>query len=583
MGKAKRIFLFAYFSLFIPNALALGSHSSSIWKSLLHRGRYFSTNPDFYLSKSYDELAELELSKRALKTDPSWKCHFPARAFFIHHYLNKERKELSFESCSKLASFIKRAPARQISLVYASEKMNSPESGLGHTLIKISNADTLNPIEHAFSFWTKVNDVDPLTLIVKAFVTGKKGFFTMSSFSEITDFYLQEEERDLWEYQLDLDPAEKELIHYHLYELKSVDFQYSFHGYNCSTFIKEIMKVGIEKLNIGGLWTTPKDLIFDLKNLNLIRNTVYHPSHASIILQINSDTDIERSALEKIKLYDFSKISFSKNSKSYLTFLLAHEYLSYQYSEGSLNFKQFKSKMSDLKKNSSMRLGEYDVEFSGVDPKESSSDGQVALNYHSDDNVNLWGLTLLPAGHFLFNQTQSTYENEYQLGSLQVLYNTTRKKIFVNRFNLIKIKSLQPVDRLIGGSSFALSIGYQSVLDRDFKWRRASRFLYGIGRTYRIHRDIDVYGLLNIEALKNRGLRILRDKVETGLILREVFNLKTILTANVYSSASSKRIYNAELIQAYNGKSFSIFAKASLDWQNSRRMNFFSLNTSYFF
>ena len=72
--------------------------------------------------------------------DPSAKCRFPARYIFLKSHL-KEKKlqnvEVSFKECKGFNTYLKKAPARDIQLVYAAQNILSSTSMMGHSFLKL--------------------------------------------------------------------------------------------------------------------------------------------------------------------------------------------------------------------------------------------------------------------------------------------------------------------------------------------------------------------------------------------------------------------------------------------------------------
>jgi hypothetical protein len=99
--------------------------------------------------------------------------------------------------------------------------------------------------------------------------------------------YSDLENRDLWEYQLDLRGEEIERVLAHAWELLPVQFDYFFFDENCSYHLLGLLQVARGDLELTAqfpLWALPVDTVRVLTGQpGLVRKIVYRPSTATII------------------------------------------------------------------------------------------------------------------------------------------------------------------------------------------------------------------------------------------------------------------------------------------------------------
>jgi len=201
---------------------------------ILDRGFLISADsfsPERELRKTLDFFSETSETQ----------CRFPARK----KYLERELK-VSFPEfpCPDFELFLEKAPADDISLIYTSENLASASSMMGHIMLKTSgvNEDGI-PVEHGVSFFTDLNTFNVPLLMWRAMVSGKKGFFRVTPFSEQRELYLEEEQRNIWEFHLSLDAEDKGFIQAYLWELRQTDLPYFFQKYNCATLTQLILSI----------------------------------------------------------------------------------------------------------------------------------------------------------------------------------------------------------------------------------------------------------------------------------------------------------------------------------------------------
>lgn len=273
----------------IKTAIEKNLHKSYIWKSLLQvtNNKLNIKDPNFILSGD-----DFSLENELIKTiqsffavpNESFKhpiCRFPARFFWIKSELGLNDSIFPDVRCPEFEEYLSRAPAQKIYLVFVSENVSQPSSMMGHVFLKLSGYDyKSNPVEHAVSFYTIIDTINIPLLIFKSTITGMNGFFSLLPYSEQVNRYLEVEDRNVWEYDLNLSEKNKILMYYHIWELKDLQMKYFFTGYNCATVIYNILSLSSENFlkNNKWLWITPKDVVKETYRNNLIVGTKLIPS-----------------------------------------------------------------------------------------------------------------------------------------------------------------------------------------------------------------------------------------------------------------------------------------------------------------
>ena len=210
----------------------------------------------------YDEL----LATLAAASDKKTVCRYPARYLWLSHQLPE--LTINLQSCAQLPN-----ANQKISLILVSSYLKNPASSFGHVLVKtgaatdkaektLSSEDLLND---TYNFGARIPENDNGVMYA---VKGLFGFYD-AGFSE-TEFFKQDavysknEQRDMWEYVLNLGAFETQLLNYHLYEAKSARFDYYFIKQNCGYRSGEILELisDIKTTDRIGAWYAP-DYVFD--------------------------------------------------------------------------------------------------------------------------------------------------------------------------------------------------------------------------------------------------------------------------------------------------------------------------------
>jgi hypothetical protein len=95
------------------------------------------------------------------------------------------------------------------------------------------------------------------------------------------------ENRDLWEYQLDLSPEEVDRVLMHAWELGPAYFQYFFFDENCAYHLLGLLQVAKPDLDLTSnfrWWAIPTDTVREItRQPGLVKKVVYRPSSATIV------------------------------------------------------------------------------------------------------------------------------------------------------------------------------------------------------------------------------------------------------------------------------------------------------------
>lgn len=257
---------------------SLAKHSQ--WQHLLFykNGKAEVISPDFYLTnpkprskRNFDPYAELIATIEQINNERV-VCKYPARYLWLNHHLPELNVDL--KDCSKLPD-----ANQEISLILVSSYLKNPASSFGHVLVKtntsIDNINNTNSdvrelssedlLNNSYNFGARIPENENGAMYA---LKGLFGFYD-AGFSE-TEFFKQDavysknEQRDMWEYVLNLDAFETQLLNYHLYEAKSARFDYYFIKQNCGYRSGEILELisDIKTTERVGPWYAP-DYVFD--------------------------------------------------------------------------------------------------------------------------------------------------------------------------------------------------------------------------------------------------------------------------------------------------------------------------------
>lgn len=266
------------------NALA----SSPTWHKLLlldKKGKPTTADPKFFLAQG-EPHAEMSAIIRAIQAnDDQTLCAFPARASFVAQGLGLA---LDDEHCRAFHAWAKTHDARALSLVFAEEHPNSLGSAFAHVMIKADTAESLasGRDEDAFAInYTVAREKgdSEAQASVKSMIGQYAGVMEFYDYAQKRDVYLNDDERDIWEYRLDLNEGEVAQIMRHIWETKDLKRPYFFTNDNCATEILRLIDVakGTALRQSAGKIVIPSEIARLLNDSGLIASTRFLPSKSS--------------------------------------------------------------------------------------------------------------------------------------------------------------------------------------------------------------------------------------------------------------------------------------------------------------
>lgn len=518
------------------------------WRALLHADR---TRPQihdrgFVLSGDrFSFESELRQTIQFLYGgDPQNVCRFPARYLWIQRQL--DAPSLPLAQCSGLMEFLNKAPADRLDLVFASENLAQPSSMMGHLFLKLSgkNAEGAN-VDHAVTFFTDAATINIPKLLFDSVVTGKEGFFALSPFRDQLDTYVNVERRGLWQYTLHLDEFHRRLIQYHLWELKQTEFRYFFQSYNCATLVSYVVALGSSAVLDGSdPWLTPLDVVKRVHRAGLVETSTVMPPSAWLVRMLDAEmsaSDIDQIKAEVSALRPTNIVPAGGDTAgAYQAAELAiayNQYLIDEAPQGSADRRGYAMTLRSSQRASFPGLSLEAERFKN--PLSTPQDSQVSAGVSVSDGKAYARFTFLPVSHALIDDNASYLsENELKLFELSLLRSLDGQRIKLDHLDIYSIGSYLPLDPMVGGTSAKFKVGVEQKIGKGFVPEQTFFVEGGVGRTRRVTRDLDVYGLIGVGALMRGGVGVYASP-EVGAVIREVFDMKSVVSvARVWRSLS---------------------------------------------
>lgn len=270
-----------------PRWIALGHYEYKAlrgWHSYVDDSRFFLA-----ADGRYNPERELAATLQALYAPASLgdrhaQCVFPARTRWLRDTLGLT--DLPSVRCLEFQRWYGDIAPHSAVLVFPAAYLNSPSSMFGHTLLRIDQADTRADqtalLSYAINFGAYVEGSDNSMLYAwKGLAGGYPGLFSLVPYQQKLAEYRSLENRDLWEYQLNLNPEETGRLVEHVWELQQIRFDYYFFDENCSYRLLELLQVARPSLRLTEqfpLAAIPTDTVKAVKAAGLVSQTDYRPS-----------------------------------------------------------------------------------------------------------------------------------------------------------------------------------------------------------------------------------------------------------------------------------------------------------------
>jgi hypothetical protein len=168
---------------------------------------------------------------------------FPARTRWLKAQLNCDLPP----DCQNSSTWYKDVDPHSAVLIFPAAYLNSPSSMFGHTLLRIDQADVQRQ-HHAAQLRDQLRRLhrrldNSILYAWKGLMGGYPGLFALVPYQEKLSEYRSLENRDLWEYRLNLTQEETGRMVEHVWELKQIQFDYFFFDENCSYRLLELLQV----------------------------------------------------------------------------------------------------------------------------------------------------------------------------------------------------------------------------------------------------------------------------------------------------------------------------------------------------
>lgn len=447
------------------------------------------------------------------------QCQFVARTAWLSEKLQIDKNQFPAVHCDKYLEWRQLTQADSVTMIFPAYHLNSPSSMFGHTLLRLDNSSDTHTewLSFAVNFGANINNDDnSLIYAYRGLAGGYPGSFITEPYFKKIQEYNRIEHRDIWEYKLNLTPAETEKMITHLWELKTINFDYYFFDENCSYRLLELLEVArpdIELTNEFVVSAIPVDTVRAIENAQLIKSISYRPAQATEIQFLLKKTSAQSRVIVKqlsedintIESEIFSKLPVNEQKK---IVDLAYRYLRYQNTKNTrdpaiakrsyLLLQKLSSYPEEIEDNTAIPIP------SPPEKGHKSKRMTVGAGKRLDNKYAEFGLKM--AFHDLEDNINGFLQGaQINIGNLKIrAEETTGLRLY--QLDLVDIFSLTPRNDFFKPLSWKVYSGFERQLTKN-KDQLSYHITGGAGGTWQALKDHQVYALAIFRLEINKQLK----------------------------------------------------------------------------
>ena len=472
------------------------------WHRLLHfkNGESEIDDKRFFFAKDgkINPKAELKASIKKLISDKSddensTLCRYPSRSNWILEQIPELKKKIKIPQCKALKKELKELGAKHVTLILASAHINSPASAFGHTFLRIDNNPNTPLLSYAVNYTAQTTKDNGFVYAYQGLFGGYKGRYSIDPYYKKLKEYSDLEQRDIWEYTLDLTQEQIDRMVLHIFEIRHFYADYFFLAENCSYNLLWLIEVATKKSNLTNQFNfkaIPIDTLRAVVNKKLVKKTLYRPSKRKKILALSEAIQNNSKALDFAQSndYNFSKIENLTKEDKIASLELATALLKIRRSENKISKKEYLPKFLKILRYRS-RLGKVDKKDipTPSSPKDGHLSSKASLSYMTDKIVKVRAKV---SYHDIYDNDNGYISGAY-ISFLNTAIEYKDNNIFLEEIDFLNIKSYAIQDAIFKPISWQVAVGAKRI----FKNELNSYITAGAGVT--LGRD-NLYGFATI-------------------------------------------------------------------------------------
>ena len=410
---------------------------------------------------------------------PPARCRFPARYEWLKETLPIDTSRLPTPSCPELDNVLFQVNPRSVAMIFASAHMNAPASMFGHTFLRMDSAYESPLLSYAVNYAATINRKDGgIAYAFKGLFGYYPGYYSILPYYEKVREYGSMEQRDLWEYSLNLTEREVRRMSLHVLEMRDIYSDYYFLDENCSydlLFLLEAARPSAKLTDRNqGFFVTPIDTLRSVLAERMIDNTVFRPSTARQIRHKAAEAGEAEARLAKSLAAGgeapsvVSEGTLPVRDKARVLDL-ASDVTQYRYLRGEIPKDAYQKRFLEIltaRSEAGEPSSEYRPLLVPTPPESGHLTSRATLSGGVRDGDSFLEVAYRPAYHSLDDPAEGFNEgSQIVFSEAAVRWYPEDGKIRLQKWDLIDIVSISPRDTLFRPVSWKVQTGFAT---RDF-------------------------------------------------------------------------------------------------------------------
>jgi hypothetical protein len=465
------------------------------WHLLLHYvtnllGEVTSEEDDaaFFMSPrgKHDPQAELDAtiaeffsSNSVGRSNQPAQCAFIARYHWLKERLRFDDDRLVPLSCDRFVRWRAELNPQGVSLIFPAAFMNNPASMFGHTFLRIDQkgqTEQTRVLAYTIDYAADVPPDAGLEYAFKGLFGGYKGFFSAPPYYVKVRAYRDIENRDMWEYQLNLTASQIDRLLMHAWEMGNAYFDYFFFKENCSYHILSLLEYANPDLHLRDrfhLWTIPAETVRAITDYpGLVGVATYRPSRSTIIkrkrmLLAPEERTLSRRIMNAPELTSDASFVALPIDRRALVLDIVSDYLRYKGESDDSEVTVYKERNRlVLTERSKLLVPSEEVEILPYtkQPDKGHRTSRITVGGGWRNNDTFEEGSFRAVYHDLLDPEEGyTPDAQIEIAGIAVRHYNRVDQTRVERATLVNILSLSPIDDLFGSPSWKVNLGMQTI------------------------------------------------------------------------------------------------------------------------
>ncbi len=530
-------FCITLFGIFLSASFAAGDRSverlhelsqERYWHILLHmkNGRSEIDDPSFFLTPLENFSPERELRATVAQIgegNRTLACRYPARILWLKQKLPALFREDDFR-CEALEKRLEKANIGGVTLVFPTAYLNSPASMFGHTFLRLDKNMKTPLMGEAVNYAARTEETNGLRYIYNGLLGGYKGYYSVLPYYKKIKEYSAMEQRDMWEYRLNLSHEEMRRMLYHLEELHGIYGNYYFFTKNCSYNLLWLLESAKGETFLPEQFSfkvIPVDTIRLLDKREMISHIYFRPSQRREMQQLVKRIENIDIAKRFIRTYELKLLDDLNDSQKAATLELAVRTLKQRRSREKVEKKVYiKTLMKLLKYRSKLPTGAKLSIPTPTDPLKGHQSVRIAFRVTDHKR---FSFEIRPAMHDIYD-----FEAGYIPGAYIDFFKLRFERSKFQSFDFVSVTSLAARERFFKPLSWRVETGVKRLHERYLSFTVEG----GIGGSWKVA-DALFFGLFTpalymgeadeLSAGVEAGMRYNLKKGKWGVIYKDRF------------------------------------------------------------